>query len=71
MTWVQEEPVNQGAFQFAKLHLEPIMSNLELTQTRIGYVGRSSCHSFATGAGTDNKKENESLWNQFAERLQI
>jgi len=46
--------MNQGAFQFAKLHVDRILE--EMGHERMNYIGRDSSHSFATGAGTDHKK---------------
>lgn len=30
--WIQEEPLNQGAFQFAKLHVDRILETLDFDQ---------------------------------------
>lgn len=54
--WVQEESQNQGAFQFAKLHVDRILEQLDFDEMEMGYIGRKSVHSFCTGAGVDYKK---------------
>jgi 2-oxoglutarate dehydrogenase E1 component len=61
--WVQEESLNQGAFQFAKLHVDRVLAEMGLAP--MAYIGRKSVHSFCTGASSDHKKENDKLWKQF------
>ena len=56
VVWVQEESMNQGAFQFAKLHVDRLLEEQRFERDRMAYVGRSSVHSFCTGAGTDYKE---------------
>ena len=46
--------MNEGAFQFAKLCVDPILESMGL-QEKVKYVGRPSMHSFATGAPSINK----------------
>ena len=55
VVWVQEESMNQGAFQWAKLHMDRLLEEQGYQQSKMTYVGRSSVHSFCTGAGSDNK----------------
>lgn len=57
--------MNEGAFQFAKLHIDRILRDLKFSQGEIAYVGRPSQHSFATGSPQDYKKESEKLWKDF------
>jgi len=56
--WIQEEPVNQGAFQFAKLHIDRILENLDFEQQEMAVISRHSMHSFCSGAASDNKAQN-------------
>ena len=51
--WVQEECMNQGAFQFAKMHVDRMLAARGIAP--VSYVGRTSIHSFASGAPSDNK----------------
>jgi 2-oxoglutarate dehydrogenase complex dehydrogenase (E1) component-like enzyme len=62
--YFQEEHMNEGAFQFAKLHLDLMIRELKFT-TETAYIGRASQHSFATGAGTEHKAEVKKLWEDF------
>lgn len=62
VTWVQEECMNQGAFQFAKLHVDKM-----LLGKRLQYIGRPSLHSFCTGCPAVHKAQNEELWAKFNE----
>jgi 2-oxoglutarate dehydrogenase complex dehydrogenase (E1) component-like enzyme len=61
--------MNQGAFQFAKLHLDRMLA--DRGQAPITFVGRKSIHSFASGSPNDNKKEIEKLWEDFDKALAI
>jgi len=64
-TWMQEEPVNQGAHQFARLHLDRLINDMGFNQSHIDFVGRPAIHSFATGAVSCHKREGEQLWRDF------
>ena len=55
--WIQEEPANQGAFQFAKLHIDRILEGLDFDQQEMDFIGRPSMHSFCSGAAVDNKAQ--------------
>ena len=57
--------MNQGAFQFAKLHVDRLLEEQGFVQSKMAYVGRSSVHSFCTGAGTDYKEQSAKLWSDF------
>jgi len=50
--WAQEEYMNQGAFAFAKLHIEAAMRGVGMMK-KCEYVGANSVHSFATGCPAD------------------
>ena len=60
--WVQEESMNEGAFQWAKLHVDRLLEQSPLEDKKMRFVGRSSMHSFCTGAGTDHKAQTQKLW---------
>lgn len=67
VVYVQEEHMNEGAFQFAKLHVDRLMRKLRFTRSQeMAFVGRQSQHSFATGANINHKYETERLWSDFA-----
>jgi 2-oxoglutarate dehydrogenase E1 component len=53
--WVQEEPKNMGAWSFVRDYLE------ECTGTKVGYVGRSTKPSPATGFASEHAKEQSAL----------
>jgi 2-oxoglutarate dehydrogenase complex dehydrogenase (E1) component-like enzyme len=62
--------MNEGAFQFAKLHLDRLLRKLKFSKSQeTGYIGRPSQHSFATGAGTDHKNEVKKLWQDFEKNI--
>lgn len=54
-TWIQDEPVNQGAFAFAKLHIDRILRDIGLGRTELQFIGRPSMHSYCSGAVVDHK----------------
>ena len=61
--YMQEECMNQGAFQFAKLYIDRMIRNLRFNRVdHTHYIGRPSQHSFATGAQVNHKKETVELW---------
>ena len=65
--YAQEECLNQGAFQFAKLHIDRVLKARGSGEMQ--YIGRSSQHSFATGSNIDNKYESEKLWKDFEKAI--
>ena len=65
--YAQEECLNQGAFQFAKLHLDRLLKKHKFHETN--YIGRPSQHSFATGSNIDHKYESEKLWHDFEKAI--
>lgn len=62
--WVQEESINQAGFQFAKLHVDRMLENLDFENQEMQVIGRESQHAFVTGAGTDYKAQNQNLWSK-------
>lgn len=67
--WMQEEPLNQGAFQFAKMHLDRVIQDQGYAQSAVNFVGRPSIHSFATGANSCHKRETDQLWQDFSAQI--
>jgi 2-oxoglutarate dehydrogenase complex dehydrogenase (E1) component-like enzyme len=57
--------MNEGAFQFSKLHIDRALKKLKLKQSEMAYIGRPAQHSFATGASIDYKYESDKLWKDF------
>lgn len=58
--WAQEESSNQGAFQFAKLHVNAMGHELH-------FIGRPSLHSFTVGSPELHKKEVAELTRRLQE----
>lgn len=64
--YAQEECMNEGAFQFAKLHIDRLLKKHKFHHGHeMRYIGRQSQHSFATGSNIDYKYESEKLWKDF------
>lgn len=51
-TWVQEEPMNQGAWSFVSTLIDELIPN-----SRLNYVGRKALASTATGSAKIHEKE--------------
>jgi hypothetical protein len=51
--------MNQGAFQFAKLHVDRILEKHEFDEMEMLFLGRQSYHSFTTGAASEHKSQSE------------
>mmetsp|Transcript_7473 Transcript_7473/g.12630 ORF Transcript_7473/g.12630 Transcript_7473/m.12630 type:complete len:246 (-) Transcript_7473:72-809(-) len=54
--YVQEEPANQGAFQFTSLHVGAILQKIGLADKQLNYIGRDSMHSFCSGSPSIHKE---------------
>ena len=54
--WLQDEPMNQGCYAFAKMYLERILRNMEFKEKDVSYIGRKSVQSVATGNVKDHKR---------------
>ncbi len=68
--YAQEECMNEGAFQFAKLHIDKILKKNKFHHNaELNYIGRPSQHSFATGCPNDHKYESEKLWKDFEKAI--
>jgi len=57
--------MNQGAYQFARLHLDRLLADQKFSNSKLNFIGRPSIHSFATGSPNDHKKEGENIWKHF------
>ncbi|CAK4625119.1 hypothetical protein LEN26_013753 [Aphanomyces euteiches] len=57
IVWVQEEPANQGAWAYVKVHLDKIGVSAR-------YIGRPSLPATAQGLGKANAKEAQELMRQ-------
>ncbi|RHY66777.1 hypothetical protein DYB30_011704 [Aphanomyces astaci] len=62
VVWIQEEPANQGAWAYAKVHLDKLG-----VPTR--YIGRPSLPATAQGMGKANAKEAQEVMRQAWELL--
>lgn len=60
MMWVQEEPKNQGAWDFVAPRFNNLFEKVGIKQ-RISYSGRDISASTATGYGKTHAKELDSL----------
>ena len=62
---MQEESINQGAFQYAKMHVDRMLEHLDFEEQEMDVIGRKSMHSFCTGAVVENQRQVKELWNEF------
>ena len=62
--WCQEEPKNQGAWNFIEPNIEWVLTRIKAKQTRPRYVGRNAAASPATGHASQHKKQQEALINE-------
>ncbi|MEX5728235.1 2-oxoglutarate dehydrogenase E1 component [Rhodovulum iodosum] len=63
MVWCQEEPKNQGAWNFIEPNLEWVLSRINAKHGRPRYVGRHATASPATGLASQHKAEQAALVN--------
>ena len=61
IVWCQEEPENQGAWQFVDRRIENVLSHLKHKAGRPKYVGRVAAAAPATGLMSRHKAEQEKL----------
>ncbi len=62
--WCQEEPENQGAWQFVDRRIENVLTKLEHKAGRPQYVGRKAGAAPATGLMSRHQKEQAELINE-------
>ncbi|MGB0719996.1 MAG: 2-oxoglutarate dehydrogenase E1 component [Bdellovibrionales bacterium] len=63
VVWCQEEPENQGAWQFVDRRIEHVLEKLDIKAKRPLYVGREAAAAPATGLASRHKAEQEKLVN--------
>ena len=59
--WCQEEPRNQGAWNYLEPNLEWLLGRLSVKSNRARYVGRNAAASPATGLLESHKREQASI----------
>ena len=63
MVWCQEEPKNQGAWNFIEPNIEWTLKRIKAKHTRPTYAGRSASASPATGLASAHKAQQQALVN--------
>jgi len=61
VVWCQEEPENNGAWNFVDRRLEKVLLGLDIAAKRPAYVGRAEAASPATGSGKKHTAEQAEL----------
>ncbi len=64
MVWCQEEPKNQGAWNFIEPNIEWVLGRIKAEYKRPRYVGRATSASPATGLASQHKAQQEALVNE-------
>ncbi len=64
MVWCQEEPKNQGAWQFIEPNIEWVLGRIKAKHGRPRYVGRATSASPATGLASQHKAQQAALVNE-------
>ncbi|TMW56517.1 hypothetical protein Poli38472_006527 [Pythium oligandrum] len=59
VVWVQEEPLNQGAWLYARPHLEKVVSKKALP---VEYIGRESLAACAVGLSKKNTQQTQEIF---------
>ncbi|MCB1651894.1 MAG: 2-oxoglutarate dehydrogenase E1 component, partial [Alphaproteobacteria bacterium] len=67
VVWCQEEPENQGAWQFVDRRIEAVLSDLGGKAKRPVYVGRAAAAAPATGLMSRHQAQQEKLVNEALE----
>ena len=68
-TWVQEEPLNAGAWSYVYPQLERIMRLVGKGSSRLQYVGRPALPTPAVGLSEGNKEQGRRLMKELWERI--
>jgi len=63
IVWCQEEPKNQGAWNFIEPNIEWVLTRLQARHTRPSYAGRPASASPATGLSSQHKAQQAALVN--------
>ena len=63
MVWCQEEPKNQGAWNFIEPNIEWVLTRIKAKHKRPTYAGRPAAASPATGLASQHKAQQEALVN--------
>ncbi|UWR21699.1 2-oxoglutarate dehydrogenase E1 component [Sulfitobacter sp. S190] len=63
MVWCQEEPKNQGAWNFIEPNIEWVLGRIGAKHTRPDYAGRATAASPATGLASQHKAQQAALVN--------
>ena len=63
MVWCQDEPKNQGAWNFIEPNIEWVLERIKAKTTRPRYVGRPASASPATGLAKQHKAQQDALVN--------
>jgi len=61
--WCQEEPQNQGYWAFINPHIENVLIDLKVKNSRPVYVGRKAAAAPATGLASNHKLQQDALVN--------
>ncbi|MFV2001594.1 MAG: 2-oxoglutarate dehydrogenase E1 component, partial [Paracoccaceae bacterium] len=61
MVWCQEEPKNQGAWNFIEPNIEWVLTRIKAKTSRPAYVGRNASASPATGLSSQHKAQQSAL----------
>ena len=61
MIWCQEEPKNQGAWNFIEPNIEWVLTRIKAKANRPIYVGRSASASPATGLSSQHKSQQSEI----------
>ena len=61
MVWCQEEPKNQGAWNFIEPNIEWVLTRIGADYTRPVYAGRPASASPATGLASQHKAQQATL----------
>jgi 2-oxoglutarate dehydrogenase E1 component len=63
MVWCQEEPKNQGGWNFIEPNIEWVLTRIKAKHTRPTYAGRPAAASPATGLASQHKAQQAALVN--------
>jgi 2-oxoglutarate dehydrogenase E1 component len=64
VVWCQEEPKNQGGWNFVEPNLEWVLTRIKSRHSRPRYVGRNASASPATGLASNHKAQQAALVNE-------